>query len=101
MRNKFLKFTLLILLINPPLVSASNEIERSNLAKLISEIDFLIKRVETIKKDVDNKQKLKFHYNYLSEDLTKIKQGINDHLKESIESTREIEPLNSHYHSHK
>ena len=73
------------------------EIERQNLAKLVTEIDFLIARVEQIKHQRFEQSRLIFNYQTLSDDLSLIRSGINDFLKGSLNQGRVIEPLKGNY----
>jgi RAQPRD family integrative conjugative element protein len=76
---------------------ADADLERSNLAKLVYEIDFLLKRVDQIKQVSSSHQSHKFHYHVLKEDLKKIKTGINNHINLSLKSGRVIKPLSGNY----
>ena len=88
-------FSLLFLLQSPLLADA--DLERTNLAKLVHEIDFLIHRVDQIKRGSGDHQNLKFHYNILAEDLKKVRAGINSHINQTLHAGRIIKPLTGHY----
>ncbi len=91
MRAFFLVIFLLSITVNS--ATADSDLERSNLSKLASEIDFLINRVDKIQHTPNTDQRLIFNYQYLKTDLLKIRAGINDHLSKSLASGRSIEPL--------
>ncbi len=95
MRTFFLVIFLLSISVNSTI--ADSDLERSNLSKLASEIDFLIDRVDKIRRTPITNQRLIFNYAYLKSDLLKIRAGINDHLSKSIASGRRIEPLMGDY----
>lgn len=88
---------LLLVLISSSVYADQAEIERENLVKLVTEIDFLIDRVERVKHQGFDQSRLKFNYQALSDDLILIRGGINDHLIGSLRSGRVIEALNGNY----
>ena len=79
---------------------ADADLERSNLAKLVQEIDYLITRVDEIKQDAASSQRITFHYDTLKADLNKIRTGINDHINQSLKAGRIIKPLTGQYHEY-
>ena len=89
---------LLILFINP--VNADADLERSNLSKLIQEIEYLMTRVDDIQHDAPVNQRITFHYDTLKDDLNMIRIGINDHISQSLRAGRDIKPLSGQYHDH-
>ena len=80
---------------------ADVELERHNLAKLVEEIDFLMRRVDQIKQEKSSDQRVYFHYGRLKEDLNKVRSGINDHITGSLNAGRQIKPVSGHYHDHR
>ena len=80
---------------------ADADLERRNLAKLVQEIDFLIRRVDQIKQEKSSDQRVHFHYERLNQDLNKIRSGINDHLAGSLNAGRNLAPLTGQYHDHR
>ena len=95
MRTFILVILLLSLPVNPTI--ADSDLERNNLSKLASEIDFLLDHVDKIRHTPITDQRLIFNYDYLKSDLLKIRAGINDHLNKSLASGRRIEPLMGDY----
>ena len=89
---------LLTLFLNP--VMADADLERSNLAKLVQEIDYLMTRVDDIQQDAPTKQRITFHYDTLKNDLNMIRVGINDHINQSLKAGRDLKPLSGQYHDH-
>ena len=98
MMTKLAPAFLLILFINP--VNADADLERSNLSKLIQEIEYLMTRVDDIKHDSPVNQRITFHYDTLKDDLNMIRIGINDHISQSLRAGRDIKPLSGQYHDH-
>jgi RAQPRD family integrative conjugative element protein len=97
--NIKLAFLLVVLLsLNP--AYADDDLERANLAKLVQEIDFLLKRIDQIKLDTPEAQRVRFHYDVLKADLNLIRTGIHDHITASLKSGRIIKPLSGQYHEH-
>ncbi|MCK4710457.1 MAG: hypothetical protein KAU21_17720, partial [Gammaproteobacteria bacterium] len=93
---KFLAAISLLFLYQSP-IFADADLERTNLAKLVYEINFLLNRVDQIKQDSAEHQKWKFHYNILADDLKKIQAGINSHINQTLHAGRNIKPLSGHY----
>ncbi len=77
---------------------ASEDIERTNLAKIISEVDFLLQRVEKIKHEAAHNQRIRFHYDDLKNDLKVIRSGVSAYINADINNGRVINPLNGNYH---
>ena len=98
MMKIFAPAILLTFFLNP--VMADADLERSNLAKLVQEIDYLLTRVDEIKQDATSSQRITFHYDTLKVDLNKIRSGINDHINQSLKAGRKITPLTGQYHDH-
>ena len=87
-----------IALSTTPLSAISDsDLERSNLAKLINEIDFLVQRVDRFSQVPTSDQRIKFSYSILKSDLLKIKSGLNQHIAKSLDTGRYIEPLSGYY----
>jgi len=78
-------------------VNANNEIDRSNLAKVITEVDFLIHQVNKIKKQSIDKDRIRFHYDTLVKDLQKIRAGVSSYINVDINNGRIVEPLSGNY----
>ena len=80
---------------------ADADLERRNLAKLVQEIDFLMRRVDQIKQEKSSDQRVRFHYERLNQDLNKIRSGIDDHMTRSLQAGRKMNPLTGQYHDHR
>ncbi len=96
--TKPVAYIFLILFITP--VFADEDLERSNLAKLVQEIDYLMSRVDDIQHDAPANQRITFHYETLKEDLNLIRSGINEHIGQSLKAGRNLKPLSGQYHVH-
>lgn len=86
----------ILLLTHPGWVSAT-DLERSRLAELVSEIDFLQKRVEEIRVDAPERNRLRFQYEDLKHDLALMRKGISDYIDADIREGRDITPLKGSY----
>jgi len=98
MMTKIAPVFLLTLFINP--VNADADLERSNLSKLVEEIDYLMIRVDGIQQDAPENQRVSFHYDTLKDDLNMIRVGINDHISQSLKAGRDLKPLSGQYRDH-
>ena len=96
--TRLVPVTFFMLFMNP--LFADVDLERSNLSKLVEEIDYLITRVDDIQQDAPSKQRIKFHYDTLKYDLNLIRVGINDHISQSLKAGRDLKPLTGQYHDH-
>ena len=76
---------------------ASSDSERTNLANVTKELDHIIKMVDQIKHVSASDNRVKFEYKTLKRDLILIRQGINDHINESLLLGRSIKSLSTDY----
>ncbi len=88
---------LFLIFISTGVCADQAEIERQNLVKLVTEIDFLVERVEQIKHQRFEQSRIKFSYQVLRDDLLLMRSGINDFLEGSLNQGRVIEPLKGNY----
>ncbi len=75
----------------------NSDIERTNLAKLVQEIDFLSHRVDQIKNNAPIGQRLRFNYDALKNDLTLIRSGITNYINKSLKAGRSLTPISGQY----
>jgi RAQPRD family integrative conjugative element protein len=81
--------------------SADNlDTERNNLAKLSSEIKFLIQRIDQIKTAKQADQRYYFNYEMLKGDLILIRNGIDEYINQTLKIGRVFQPVSGHYHQH-
>jgi RAQPRD family integrative conjugative element protein len=77
---------------------AEVELERSELAGLVKEIDFLLQRVEEIQTTVsDRSGRLRFQYPDLRRDLELMREGISDYIEADLRVGRTFTPLQGRY----
>ena len=78
-------------------VRADAELERSQLAGLVGEIDFLLKRVEKIRSDAPDRQRVRFRYDDLRLDLLKMRSGISEYIEADLRAGRTFEAITGRY----
>jgi RAQPRD family integrative conjugative element protein len=77
---------------------AEPEWERSELAGLVKEIDFLLQRVEAIQtRMADHAGRLRFQYPDLRRDLERMREGIADYIEADLQVGRTFTPLHGRY----
>jgi RAQPRD family integrative conjugative element protein len=79
--------------------SLAGEQERSDLAKVAKEIDFLVQQVERIKSNATTHQqsRIVFHHDGLIRDLYRIKEGISDYISLELRHGNQVTPLDGRY----
>jgi RAQPRD family integrative conjugative element protein len=79
--------------------SNADEVEAAQLASIVTEINYLIKRIDMIENASKGlpKQRLTFRYQDLISDLKVVKGGISDFIEANIRDGRMIEPLDGRY----
>ncbi len=75
----------------------NGDLERTRLAKLVQEIDFMQKRVAAIKRQAPSDDRLHFNYRALETDLRLMRSGITQYINASLKLGRVIKPLRGHY----
>lgn len=91
-------FALLSILLLPwSGLASATDLERSRLAELVREIDFLLTRVEAIRVDAPDQRRLRFQYNDLNHDLELMREGISDYIAAELRDGRNIAPLKGRY----
>ena len=88
-------FALSLISISP--VRAEAELERTQLAGLVEEIDFLLQRVETIRTDAPDQRRVRFRYDDLAQDLRLMRSGIAEYIQADLRAGRSIQPLTGRY----
>ena len=78
-------------------VFADRESERGALAKLIHEIDALTPLVESAEVQADPDARIRFQYDWLRQDVARVRQGIADHLNAPQSEPRRFPPLRGDY----
>ena len=77
---------------------AEAERERTELAGLVKEIDFLLQRVDEIQSQESNPTgRLRFQYPDLRRDLERMREGISDYIEADLQIGRTFTPLSGSY----
>lgn len=80
-----------------PTANASSEGEREALTRLLHEIQALEPILQEAEAQADPEQRVRFEYLWLRKDLTKIVQGLQDHIDGPRNEPRTFEPLRGDY----
>ena len=78
-------------------VRADAELERTHLAGLVEEIDFMLTRIEAIRVDAPDQQRVRFRYDDLQRDLRLMRSGITQYIQADLRAGRSIQPLTGRY----
>jgi len=100
MRIPLTRFSLLTgLLLTVSTVSLAGERERSQLAQLAKEIDYLIQQADAIQSDAgaDSRERIVFRYKDLVRDLTLVREGISDYIGAELRDGKPIPTLDGRY----
>lgn len=89
-------FCLGVLLSTTP-AFADGDGERAALARLVGEIDQLSPLLSEAEAKADSKDRVRFGYAWLREDLEKVKAGIRSHLDRPRTEPQTVEPLRGEY----
>ena len=76
---------------------ADSDGERAALARLVGEIDQLAPLLSEAEAKADSKDRVRFGYAWLREDLDKVKAGIRSHLDRPRTEPQAVEPLLGEY----
>ena len=76
---------------------ADRESERSTLAKLIHEVDALSPLIQAAEAQADPDARIRFQYDWLRQDLARVRQGISEHLNAPQSEPRRFPPLRGDY----
>ena len=71
--------------------------ERSALAKLTHEIDALTPLIQAAEAQADPDLRIRFRYEWLRQDLARVRQGISEHLNAPESEPRRFPPLRGDY----
>ncbi len=87
---------LLIAMVAPPAAMAS-ENEREALARLAHEIEQLEPLIAEAETHADPAARIRFRYDWLRQDLARIRRGILDHVEAPRAEPRRVAPLRGDY----
>lgn len=71
--------------------------EREALARLLHELALLQRLVDQAEASAESGDALRFRYDWLRQDLARVRLGINDHLLGGRDAPRDTEPLRGDY----
>ncbi len=91
------RFLCLALLLSATQAFADSDGERAALARLVGEIDQLAPLLKQAEAQADTKERVRFGYAWLREDLEKVKAGIRGHLDRPRTEPQAVEPLRGEY----
>lgn len=72
-------------------------IERANLAKIVSELDYLNRRLETHARQVVDSGRYRFDYQALAADIRAMRSGIVEYIERDLSLAREYPALRKEY----
>ncbi len=87
------------LLLSMSTVTMAGELERSELAQLAKEVQFLMQRAGEIQSEANTHppDQIAFRYDDLIRDLGKIKEGLSDYIGAELRDGNPITPLDGRY----
>ena len=97
MQKKICAFCLWGTALFAPPIFADAESERGALAKLIHEVDALTPLIQASEVQADPDLRIRFQYDWLRQDLTRVRHGISDHLNAPQSEPRRFPPLRGDY----
>lgn len=96
-RNTAPRLALIILALAGGMAHADGDGERGALVRLVQEIDALAPLVAEAERQADRNGRTRFAYDWLRQDLEKMKQGIRDHLERPRTEPDAPAPLSGDY----
>jgi len=88
---------ILLLGLASPLVHADADAERESLAHIVHELDALEPLLVEAEAAADPDSRIRFRYDWLREDLERIRRGIQEHIDAPRSEPRLIAPLRGDY----
>jgi RAQPRD family integrative conjugative element protein len=88
---------LLCLALAPGLVCADADSEREALARLAHELTALEPLIREAEAQTNHDARIRFQYNWLRQDLSRIRMGIQEHINAPRTEPRQVEPLRGDY----
>ncbi len=96
-RHRFTTSTLLTLAIITPSVLADTDDERAMLARLLHELTLLEPLIARSEAKADPDARIHFQYDWLRQDLARVRAGIQSHLDAPRNEPRPVPPLRGDY----
>jgi len=78
-------------------VLADTEAEHAALARLAQELEALDGVIRSAESQADPDARIRFHYDWLREDLSRVRRGIQDHIDAPRAEPRSFPPLRGDY----
>ncbi len=97
MRVANLLVTGLLIILPIQHVCADADAERETLAQLTHEIDALEVLIREAESQAEPDARIHFHYDWLRQDLSRVRQGIQDHINVPRVEPRNFPPLRGDY----
>jgi RAQPRD family integrative conjugative element protein len=95
--KQYVTSVLLLMLIGVCPAYAAIDVENAHLARIKQVLASLDSLIQAAEREQEQSDRIKFHYEWLREDISKIQQGIDEKLKQSPLEPRRIEPLRGDY----
>ena len=95
--SRLAAIVLLVSLVPLVAVSADANAEREALARLIHEIEALTPLIDTAESQANPDARIRFRYDWLRQDLARIRAGIQQHLDAPRTEPRTFPPLRGDY----
>lgn len=95
--HRFATVTLLVFAIIAPASLADTDTERSTLARLAHEITLLEPLITLSEAGADPDTRIRFQYDWLRQDLERVRAGIQAHLDAPRNEPRPVPPLRGDY----
>tara|TARA_R110001592_G_scaffold238751_1_gene498598 strand:- start:502 stop:804 length:303 start_codon:yes stop_codon:yes gene_type:complete len=96
-RQPWLPFLLIIGLVATPAALADADAEREALAKITHELNALEALINRAEASADKDSRIRFRYDWLRQDLKKIKDGVQSHIDSPRAQPRSFPPLRGDY----
>lgn len=87
---------LLVLLVNSP-AHGDADSEREMLARLVYELDVLEALIDRAEGGADPDARIRFRYDWLRQDLERVRRGIKEHIDAPRNEPRAVKPLRGDY----
>jgi len=76
---------------------ADGDVEREALARLVHELDVLQTLIDRAEHAADADTRIHFRYDWLRQDLVRVRSGIQEHIEAPRNEPRTVKPLRGDY----
>jgi len=80
-----------------PSTHADGDAEREALARLVHEIEVLQTLIDRAEQAADADARVHFRYDWLRQDLKRVREGIQEHIETPRNEPRSVKPLRGDY----